>query len=91
MAVSLNSVVGFNSTGIFGSRRPIKDKGWGLCLSVANSDRVTTDTNDKGAGNVERSLSDDQFSAVNSPSLDSSAGNSQFQTSSVDESRVSNP
>ncbi|KAK9279254.1 hypothetical protein L1049_012932 [Liquidambar formosana] len=50
----------------FGSRRPIKDKGWGLCLSVANSDRVTTDTNDK-------------------------ARNSQFQTSSVDESGSQTP
>ncbi|GAV72281.1 hypothetical protein CFOL_v3_15769 [Cephalotus follicularis] len=74
MAVSLNSVVGFNSmlhvkyrhvwrssigasgtkatqstfpSRMFCSRR---HRIWGLCLSVADSDQLATDTNDKGSG-----------------------------------------
>lgn len=55
-------------SGLFGSRRAIKDQRWSSCLSVANSDRVATDINDKGAANAERSLSDDRLAS------DSSAG-----------------
>lgn len=106
MAVSLNSVVGFNSTlrtkyqhvskpsngapllraisftsslEIYGSRKTkIKRR----LHSISNSDLVATD--DKGSGNAERQLSDNQFSAVHSSSSDSSAGSSQFQASSTD-------
>ncbi|XP_057979651.1 uncharacterized protein LOC131165677 [Malania oleifera] len=54
--------------GICGSRRLIKEKKWGLCLSVADSDQVATNTN-KSSGKAENSLSDDEFSVASSPSL----------------------
>uniref|UniRef100_A0A5B6YUY6 Uncharacterized protein n=1 Tax=Davidia involucrata TaxID=16924 RepID=A0A5B6YUY6_DAVIN len=117
MAVSLNSVVGFNSTlqaeyhnvsrsgirtsalkvnrftyplGMVGLRRIIKDKKWGLCLLVADGDRVATDTSDTGSGNAERAFSDGP-SAVNLPSLDSQTRNSQFQTSAEAELQPQTP
>lgn len=110
MAVSLNSVVFFNSSlakyqhvprigigasspgigasspkathftspsRVVGLRRSIEDKKWGPCILFANGDNVAVETNDKGSGNSERSLSDDQSSAVNLPSLDSSEIDSQ--------------
>ncbi|XVE99796.1 hypothetical protein REPUB_Repub03eG0231800 [Reevesia pubescens] len=96
MAISLNSVFGFNlkykyqyvsrsSVGasaleanritfplqMYGSRGCIQKKRWGLCLSVADSDRLAVNSSIKGSGDAERSVSDDQVSAVNPPSLDS--------------------
>ncbi|KDP44741.1 hypothetical protein JCGZ_01241 [Jatropha curcas] len=80
MAISLNSIVGFNSTlpakykdvsrssirastpkatqftfssGIIGSRVHIKEKRGGFCLSVADSDRLATDTSDEALDNAE--------------------------------------
>ncbi|XP_022764979.1 uncharacterized protein LOC111310105 [Durio zibethinus] len=90
MAISLNSVFGFNfkyvsrsTVGVsalkanpitpplqmYGSGGRIQQKRWGLCLSLADSDRLAM--NIKGSGDAERLVSDDQVSAVNSPSLDS--------------------
>ncbi|KAL6977485.1 hypothetical protein U1Q18_026284 [Sarracenia purpurea var. burkii] len=102
MAVSLNSVSVFNSSGkyfnvprsgigasffkashwIGGLRRSTKDKKRGLCLLVADSDRVATDAISKGSGNAEGSDSDDQSSAPTLPSLGSPIRISGFQTES---------
>ncbi|KAF5736559.1 Differentiation-associated protein 1 putative isoform 1 [Tripterygium wilfordii] len=114
MAVSLNSVVGFNSKlqsrhqntsrsyvgflapkaaqftspfVMFGSRNFMKENKWGFCLSVANSDQLASDMSDKGSGNSGTSLSDNQFSAPNSPSPDSPGGINEFQNTEDDESR----
>lgn len=65
---------------IIGSRIPIKKKGCGLCLSVADSNHLATDTSNEGSGDSESSFSNDQVSAVNTSSLDSSKRNSQLQT-----------
>ncbi|XWS65828.1 hypothetical protein CRYUN_Cryun05aG0147100 [Craigia yunnanensis] len=98
MAISLNSVFGFNfklqakyqhvsrsSVGasalkanpitfplqMYGSGGRIQRKRWGLCLSVADSDRLAMNSSVKGSGDAERPVSNDQVSAVNPPSLDS--------------------
>ncbi|KAF8402613.1 hypothetical protein HHK36_010702 [Tetracentron sinense] len=70
----------------FGSRRHIKENRWGLRLSAADSNRVATDTSDKGSGNSEIAQADDQLSVVNPLSLEISAGNIQPKTSAKDES-----
>lgn len=44
----------------------MKQKRWCFCLSVADSDRLTSETNDKGSENVEIPLSGDRFSAESS-------------------------
>ncbi|XVF40769.1 hypothetical protein PTKIN_Ptkin01aG0142100 [Pterospermum kingtungense] len=49
----------------------IQPKRWGLCLSVADSDRLAMNSTIKGSGDAEGPVSDDQVSAVNTPSLDS--------------------
>lgn len=110
MAVSLNSVLGFNSTlqakyqhvsrspvgvsllkvtpsssslGVFESKRSIKHKRWDSGLLVADSDQVAGETSEKISGSVD---SEDQVLVVNPSSLDSAAGNGQFQTNIVNES-----
>ncbi|XP_050211076.1 uncharacterized protein LOC126661299 [Mercurialis annua] len=107
MAISLNSVVGFNSkfpakyhhvstssirasspkstkfaffSGTVGSRVHIMKGSRGLCLSVANSDRLATDITDKGSDSTEGSISDNQIPVVDSPEE-----TSQFQTSVANE------
>ncbi|XP_061997449.1 uncharacterized protein LOC133715105 [Rosa rugosa] len=112
MAVSFNSVLGFNSTlqakyqnvsrfsagastptvtqftssfGTFRSRRHINQKRWGLCLSVADSNQLTTETGDKASETTSTSPSEDPLPAVSSSSLGTSANDSQFQTSAIDE------
>ncbi|KAL5734369.1 hypothetical protein ACOSP7_032230 [Xanthoceras sorbifolium] len=110
-AVSLNSVVGFNSMhvsrssvrtaapmaipfasplSILSSRRSVKKRRPGLCLSVADSNRLATSTSNEGSGDSVRSFSNNQVSAVNASSLDSSSGNSPLQTS-VDDSGLQTP
>ncbi|GMI79888.1 hypothetical protein HRI_001658100 [Hibiscus trionum] len=100
MAISLNSVFGFNfkyvsrsSVGasvlkgnpivsplqMYGSVGFMHQKRWGLCLSVADSDPLSTDSSIKDSGDAERLVSD-QVSAVNPPSLDDK---SRFQNSVV--------
>lgn len=39
--------------GRLGSRTVVKGKRWSLCLSVADSDQLTTETSDEGSGNTE--------------------------------------
>ncbi|XWS56754.1 hypothetical protein CRYUN_Cryun09bG0112500 [Craigia yunnanensis] len=56
---------------MYGSGARIQQKRWGLCLSVANSDRLAMNSSVKGSGDAERLVSDYQVSAVNPPSLDS--------------------
>ncbi|KAK1571542.1 hypothetical protein Q3G72_018796 [Acer saccharum] len=110
-AVSLNSVVGFNSThvsrssvraaapkavpftsplSILTSRRSVKKRRLGLCLSVADSDRLATNTSNGGSGDSVRSFSNNQVSAVNVSSLDSPSGNIPPQTN-VDGSGIQTP
>ncbi|TQD91162.1 hypothetical protein C1H46_023245 [Malus baccata] len=105
MAVSFNSVLGFNSTakyqnvskvsvgasipaattqftsffGTFGQSRRMSEKRWGLCLSVADSNQLTTGTGDK-ASETTASSPDDRLPAVDSTS------SAQFQTSVIDQS-----
>lgn len=62
------------SSGMAGSRVSLKER-MHLRLSVADSDRLPTDITDKGPGNTESSVSNNQLSSV-----DSSEGTSQFQT-----------
>ncbi|TXG50061.1 hypothetical protein EZV62_025936 [Acer yangbiense] len=80
-AVSLNSVVGFNSTFLLRL---------GLCLSVADSNRLATNTSNGGSGDSVRSFSNNQVSAVNVSSLDSPSGNIPPQTN-VDGSGIQTP
>ncbi|WCJ19919.1 hypothetical protein M5689_002188 [Euphorbia peplus] len=102
MAVSLNSVLGFNSTlpanyqhisrssirtqspnatpikfsfGIIGSKLHIKQRKKTFCLSVADSDRLTTDATNESPVPAERPISD------NPPSVDSLDGFSESETS----------
>ncbi|KAG5533530.1 hypothetical protein RHGRI_027647 [Rhododendron griersonianum] len=71
--------------GMVGLRRHKNSKKRGLCLLVANGDRIAIDAIDKGPANAETSDSD-----VRSSSLDSPVGNSQFQTSAETVSEDSN-
>ncbi|KAI9156096.1 hypothetical protein LWI28_000414 [Acer negundo] len=110
-AVSLNSIVGFNSThvsrssvraaapkavpftsplSILTSRRSVKKRRLGLCLSVADSDRLATNTSNEGSGDSVRSISNNQVLAVNVSSLDSPSGNIPPQTT-VDGSGIQTP
>ncbi|KAJ7959633.1 Differentiation-associated protein 1, putative isoform 1 [Quillaja saponaria] len=116
MAISLNTVIGFNSmlqvryqnvarspagaslqktiqsTSCLvtsGSRVLRKEKRWGLCLSMADSDQLAADTSGRGTGNGERSLADDQLSNVNPPVFESSSGDGQFQANVDVESTTS--
>ncbi|KAH0979444.1 hypothetical protein GBA52_006621 [Prunus armeniaca] len=75
-----------SSFGTFRPKRDISKKRRGLCLSVADSNRLTTETDDKASGNTASSPSDDRLPIVNSSSLGSSANDSQFQTSVLDQS-----
>lgn len=52
-------------SGAFRSRRLVKDKRWGSCLSVTDSDQLSAETNDKGSENAEILLSGDGFAAKN--------------------------
>ncbi|KAK3042114.1 hypothetical protein RJ639_001816 [Escallonia herrerae] len=78
-------------SGFVGLRRPVRKKSWGPCLLVANGDRVATETSDKSSGNPERSLSDDQASAGNLPSVESPISNGQVQTSAEADSGSRTP
>ncbi|XP_065872334.1 uncharacterized protein [Euphorbia lathyris] len=108
MAISLNSLVGFNSTlpanyqhvcrssvrtqspkatqitfsfGIIGSRLHTKERRKIFCLSVADSDRLATDTSNEGPVPADSSISGNQLSSANLSSADSLGGISQSQTS----------
>ncbi|KAJ0102215.1 hypothetical protein Patl1_06639 [Pistacia atlantica] len=98
MAISLNSIVGFSAPHVsrssiraaaqrlqFTSPLSIKKRRLGLCLSVADGDRLATETSKEGSGDSERSFSNNQVSAVNTSSLDSPGVNSTLK-SSVDDS-----
>ncbi|KAK2636176.1 hypothetical protein Ddye_030968 [Dipteronia dyeriana] len=112
-AVSLNSVVSFNSThvsrssvraagpkaipftsplSILSTRKSVKKKRSSLCLSVADSDRLATNTSNEGSGDSVRSFSNNQVLAVavNASSLDSPSGNIPPQTN-VDGSGIQTP
>lgn len=75
-----------SSFGAFGPRRHINRKRWGLCLSVADSNQLTTETGDKASETTSTSPSEDPLPAVSSSSLGTSPDDNQFQTSVLDES-----
>ncbi|OAY46282.1 uncharacterized protein LOC110619844 isoform X2 [Manihot esculenta] len=64
-----------SSSGIISSIFHIKRSGRSMCISVADSDNLATDTSDKGPDSTESSISYDQLSSVDSP-----GGTSQLQT-----------
>jgi len=72
-------------SGIVGLRKHKNSKKQGLCLLVADGDRVATDAIDKAPANAETSDSDERSS-----SLDSPIRNSQFPTSAETLSEDSN-
>ncbi|XP_059627957.1 uncharacterized protein LOC132270772 isoform X2 [Cornus florida] len=80
-----------SSSQVVGSRRLGKGKNRGLCLLVADDDRVATDNSDKDSTSTERSFVDDRSSAVNLASLDSQTRNSEIQTSAEVESGPQTP
>lgn len=75
---------------MYGSGGCIQPKRWGLCLSVADSDRLAMNSSIKGSGDAERPVSDDQVSAVNPPSLDSHANPDNESRSQTSDSEASN-
>lgn len=77
--------INFTSGPLLYRSRRTKAERRGLCHSVSNSDRVATETNNTGSGDVDRSISDDQLSAVHSGSSDSLAGNSLIKTTPPDQ------
>ncbi|XP_050386527.1 uncharacterized protein LOC126802860 [Argentina anserina] len=83
---STPAVTQFTSlSGKFGPRRHVNRRGWGLCFCVTDSNQLTTETDDKASETSSTSPSEDPLPAVSSSSLGSSANNSQFQTSAIDQ------
>ena len=72
-----------SSLGVFESKRSIKHKRWDSVLLVADDDQIAAETSEKSSGSVDSEV---QVLAVNPSSLDSAAGNGQFQTNTVNES-----
>ena len=73
-----------SSSETFRQRKHINRKKWGLCLSVADSNQLTTEAGDN-ASKTSTSASEDPIPAVSSSSLDTSANNSELQSSAVNE------
>ncbi|KAK6270571.1 hypothetical protein POUND7_007669 [Theobroma cacao] len=71
---------------IYGSRGHIQQKRWGLCLSVADSDRLAANSSVKGSGDAERPVSDNQVAALKPTLLDSPRGNGLLETNADNES-----
>ncbi|KAG6760086.1 hypothetical protein POTOM_036587 [Populus tomentosa] len=106
MAISLNSVVGINSTlqsryqhvsrpkttslGMLTSRMHINGGRRRSFVSAADNDRLVKDTSVKVYGGAESSISDNQLSTVNSSSEDSPGGNSVGEESGPQTSGASN-
>lgn len=81
--------------GALGTRRLAKEKRWGFCLSVADSDRLTTETSDKNSGNAEMPLSAEnsqvQISSPHESGPQTTEGSNGSVVSSVLEEKTSTP
>ncbi|KAH7537581.1 hypothetical protein FEM48_Zijuj03G0108100 [Ziziphus jujuba var. spinosa] len=81
--------------GATGTRKLAKEKGWSFCLSVADSDRLTTETSDKSSGNAEIPLSAEnsrvQISAPHESGPQTTEASNGSVVSSDQEGKISSP